>query len=436
MEVMAAVLVVVGLVILLMILRWAQGRFSLHPEFTRKMAHVLMGCTTLSFPWLFTSVWPVLALGVLTAGVLIYARRNARLKTVLGGVERVSLGEFYFVVSVVLVFWLSNGNVVSYLVPVLVLTLADAVGALVGTRYGMSRYQTDEGFKSWEGSLAFFVVAFLAIHIPVLLMTGTGRAESLLISLTLALLVTLMEGMSWRGMDNLFVPIGTMLLLEVFLLLNVPQLALRLVIIAVVSILALAYRRQTTLTESSAMGAAIFGYLIWALAGWQWFLAPLLLYLLYNRLGKIHGVKVSGKDMQAVIRVMIGPMIFLMLYLQEPSENFALPFYAAFGAHLANVCISREDTPERRSVRVHFLLVSILIPWLIFSASWWLIWGRSPEMLWAALTVLPAVALSAVVFLWSYQFARTGEPTGITWLREALLAPACASLCLIPFLTL
>ena len=53
--------------------------------------------------------------------------------------------------------------------------LADAVAALIGIRYGTLQYQTTEGTKSVEGSVAFFFVAFLSVLVPLLVFTEVDR---------------------------------------------------------------------------------------------------------------------------------------------------------------------------------------------------------------------------------------------------------------------
>ena len=51
---------VIGLLVaLLAILASGARRLSWPGEITRKTAHVLMGLTTVSFPWIFDEIWPV-----------------------------------------------------------------------------------------------------------------------------------------------------------------------------------------------------------------------------------------------------------------------------------------------------------------------------------------------------------------------------------------
>lgn len=191
------------------------------PELVRKLLHIGMGLVTLTFPWLFAAIWPVLLLTVVFTFFLIGLRLSRPLQQLLGGVidgvARQSMGEIYFPVAVGLVFLLSAGDPITFCIPMLILALADAGAALIGQRYGTLRYAAGDGEKSLEGSAAFLIIAFLSTQIPLLLFTSTGRAESVVIALTLALLVMLLEAVAWRGLDNLFIPLGAFFLLKSFL---------------------------------------------------------------------------------------------------------------------------------------------------------------------------------------------------------------------------
>ena len=164
---------------------------------------------------------------------------------VIHGVGRESLGEVYFPLATGVLFVLAEGNPLLFCLPVLILALADAAAALVGRRYGRTRYATLEGRKSVEGSLACFAVACLSTDLVLRLWAGTGRTESLLVALVLGLQVTLLEAIAWRGLDNLFIPVGAFLLLKTLLTLDMAWLLAHLgVSVAMVMLFGLsAYRR-------------------------------------------------------------------------------------------------------------------------------------------------------------------------------------------------
>ncbi len=207
-------------------------RRSPNAELVRKALHVGMGLVTLTFPWLFSSTWPVMLLSlVFTLGLTLtrfFITLRSLLVEVIDAVERKSIGDIVFPMAVGLLFHLSAGEPLTFGIPILVLTLADPAAALIGARYGALRYSIYEGEKSLEGSLAFLAIAFFCTLVPLLLLTDTGRAESLLIALILALSLTLLEAVAWRGLDNLFIPLGAFLLLKSFLTLDLAALVTRL----------------------------------------------------------------------------------------------------------------------------------------------------------------------------------------------------------------
>lgn len=210
-------------------LRNYRRRCAPEAEWARKLLHVAMGLLALTAPSLFAERWPVILLTIGFTLFLMALRISPFLKRLFGGVVdgvgRKSLGEIYFPISVGLLFLLSKDNPILFSIPVLILTFPDAAAALIGRHYGRLRYQSFGEGKSIEGSLAFFFAAFLSTHIPLLLLTNIGRAETLLISFALSLLLTLVEAISWRGLDNLFLPLGAYLLLKAYLPLDTAELA-------------------------------------------------------------------------------------------------------------------------------------------------------------------------------------------------------------------
>jgi phytol kinase len=199
------------------------------PEVSRKFLHVAMGAILCPLPWVFHSPWPVVGLCGIYVGLLAARRYLVALDNhvsgILDGVGRRSLGEFLFPVSVGVVFAAARGDRVAYLVPMLVLTFADAAAAVVGRRYGTLRYPTPGGCKSLEGSLAFAVVTFAATHLCLLLMSDAARWESVLVAAVIALALTLVEAFATGGWDNFLVPVGALVMLKALAGSGVPPLA-------------------------------------------------------------------------------------------------------------------------------------------------------------------------------------------------------------------
>lgn len=201
-------------------IRIFQKRYAPHPEWCRKLMHIGSGIVALSIPWLFQRTWPVLILcagsgaGLLAIKHLKFLKQN--IGRVVGEVERKSSGDIYFPLTIAVLFLLSKGDPLFYCIPIMILTFADAAAALVGIFYGVLHFKTRDGVKTIEGSLAFFLVAFICAHIPMLLFTDLGSQEILLIAFLLAFLLMIVEAaVGWKGLDNLLIPLVGFLILKV-----------------------------------------------------------------------------------------------------------------------------------------------------------------------------------------------------------------------------
>jgi phytol kinase len=263
-------------------IRIFQRRCSPHPEWSRKLMHVGTGLLALSLPWLFESPWPVLILCAAGATGMVVIKRAARLREtvgcVVGDVARRSAGDITFPLGIAAAFLLSEGDRLLYGVPVLVLTFADAAAALVGTFYGLFRFETPGGKKSVEGSFAFFVVAFLCIHIPLLLCSDGGQEKAVLIALLLGFLLTIVEALAgWRGLDNLCIPVAGFIFLRAMVDAPVMELVMQEMVMLSLATGIAVFRRWTTLDTSARLGAMLVGYMSWILGGWQGILASLVL---------------------------------------------------------------------------------------------------------------------------------------------------------------
>ncbi len=405
-------------------LRSLQKRWNPHAELMRKAAHILSGLSTLFFPWLFSSAWPVWVIAAGCLAVMIYLRRRRDgAGAVLHGVGRVSVGEIAFPLAVALVFQLSLGRPLLFVIPVLVLTLADAAGALTGIRYGLQGYTTDDGRKSVEGSLVFFLVAFLSTHVPLLLFAPhVGREECLIAGLILGLLVMLAEAASWRGLDNLFVPLSAYFLLDSFVGDSKEDLRWQLFMACTITGVALVWRSRTTLYHGAALGGAFLGYVAWSLGGWSWLAPMLLLFFSYNVVARIEGIQLSARDFQAVLRVVAGPFLALAGWRMTQDHVWMPIAWIIFGGHLANVCVSLcERTEESLLQRVR----PVDFARYIFTA--WVLFGVPAAVLAHAhlpvpLTLVAAVAgigLSAGLF---YRTRKVKRQQPKLWLWEAGIA--------------
>ena len=345
-----AVLTTLGLA--LVALRALQVRRGLEPEVARKGIHITMTVVALVLPWLFDGDGPVLLLAGLAVAAMLAVRLVPALRASIGGVlhtvGRQSLGDVAFPIAVCVLYLLASESPVLYAIPLLLLGLADSAAALIGTSHGLARYATVEGQKSREGSVVFAAVAFLSVHVPLLLFTPTGRLESLLVALIVATLATIVEAVSWRGLDNLFVPLGTYAVLLRLLTFPTPILAGHVIVLVGLVAVAALLRRETTVGGAGVFGVALVAYLAWALGGTAWLLPPALLFLLYTRIwpaakeadGLPHDPSRRPHTSHNVFSVASVGMLWLVVSRSVGAE-LLFPYALAWGAYLAFLGVDR-----------------------------------------------------------------------------------------------
>jgi phytol kinase len=434
--------VLASLAAMLVALDWWQRRANPQPELARKLAHVGMGAVTLCFGWLFDRPWPVWTLCA-GAGLLLAASRwwgpmRQRMGSALGGVGRGGGGEFYFAFSVALIFWLSRntnfarGTNLLYIIPVLILTLADALGALVGVNYGRARYVTDDGHKSAEGSLAFFLAAFFSTHVPLLLYSDTGRAESLLIGLTLGLLVMLLEAVCWGGLDNLFVPLASFVALRIYLHQDAQGLALRLAILIGLTGFMFSWRRRTHLTDSAPLAGALVLYFSWALGGWPWLVGPAALLAGYTLLCPGALKKQPRPTVHNVAAVVCVSSAGLGWLFAAAAGGYGaallFPFTLSFAAHLGMMALAHFRCGNRRPAGWRTVAQSLMVGAGLVMLPYAAFCARPAAMAaWQLALGLAAVG-GAVAMFGAWQKGMDDCPTNASrWIRQGALA-AIASL--------
>ncbi len=197
-----------------------RARQMLAPETRRKLLHVSVGLSALALPIILREAWmPLMLLAAILAWLLAvrawpWLRR--RFGAVLHSARRSSLGEVWFALALALLLLHPQAQGLLYVVPVLVLSLADASAALVGRRFPWIPLPAPAAGKTLAGSTAFLVVAFGCVFLPLALAGSVEISTALAVALLVASLATLVEAICHRGLDNLLVPAVTFFILMPF----------------------------------------------------------------------------------------------------------------------------------------------------------------------------------------------------------------------------
>ncbi len=177
-------------------------------ELSRKAVHILVGCFVAAWPWLL-DWWQIQLLGIgFILGVT--ASQYLGIFKAIHAVQRPTYGELCFGAAVGLVPLMTH-NKWMFAVAILHMALADGLAAVVGVTYGRSnQYKVWGHAKSLAGSLTFFAVSVVLLVAYSLLVGPIGWEHVLAI----ALVSTLLENIALYGLDNLFVPLLVVIVLQ------------------------------------------------------------------------------------------------------------------------------------------------------------------------------------------------------------------------------
>ncbi len=408
------------------------------PEVIRKTLHVTMGLLTLSFPWVFQSAWPVLTLSVVSS-LFIALLKVSNLKQwqpVVCARGRSSVGEIIFPLAIGLTFLLADGNKILYMVPIIILTLADTASALIGQRFGTRKYScTADSQKSLQGSFGFASVALLATFVSLNFFTGLGVPVALCIALIVGLVAMMFEAIAWNGLDNLFIPLGAFIVMKTHMHLSLDVLLVRLILLLAVSISIVLLRRNSTLNGSGIIGAALFCYFTFVMNGIEWVVMPILLYLSYRFLlpNRFRNIR-SEHNIYAVVSVASVGIIWSLLSMLNNRDEFIFPYMLTFAAHAAIIATAHMRFTSFSKQKILFILYAVLKAWCLVAVPLLLLLPKTADSL--ILIVLTPFCIGIPTFLF-YLFNSTKiKPftRATRWWKQASCAAMASLLGLIPLL--
>ena len=370
-------LIIVLLSIALCTIKMIEKKLNLEPETKRKMLHGAMGIVMLSFPYIFKSNFSVGLLAIIAILILIILKRTKlreSLGTVLYSVNRESMGEIFFVISVFLIFCLSKADKILFSIPILILTFADSAAALVGKKYGKKNVaKLNEDAKSIEGSFMFFMVAFMATLVPLLLWTEVGREETLIIATIIGFNLSLIEMICHTGNDNLFIPLTTYAFLATHINLNIESLRINLLILVGIFLLVSIVNRVKSWSKLALVETIVIGYLTITLYGIYAAVPPLILFFSTMRFPQIRENEKNNLYDARIIEtnILVGISICGIVAITGLKNEFFMIYALAYSMHLAiNTFVRLKyyfEIPEEDSLILSFSkgLVLIFLPSIV-----------------------------------------------------------------------
>ena len=389
--------VVALLLVALIIIKIIEKKANINGETKRKLFHMTMGLVMLIFPYIFESVISVGILGIIALSVLLllkHTKLKNSLGTILYSVSRESLGELFFVISVFTIFYLSKGDKILYSIPILILTFADSVAALIGKNYGKKDIsEMNEDSKSLEGSFMFFMVAFMATLVPLQLFTTVGREEVLIISTIIGFNIALIEMISHTGNDNLLIPLTTYAFLATHIGLPLESLRMNLMILGAIFVLVTIANRVKAWSKLALVETLVVGYLTVSLYGIYALIPPAMLLFTCMRFPKRREKEKNNLYDARIIEtnIVIGCAICGLVAITGLKSEFFMLYALVYAMHLTvNTFVRFKyfcDFSEKSSLILAFIkgLIFVFLPSLIIQK--------------VIFNILPSISILAVMLV-------------------------------------
>jgi phytol kinase len=428
--VLAIIITLACLGTIILLSTWGLHTGKLSGEFARKSVHVGMGVICLSFPWLFDSPLPVQILAA-AAILTLFCVRITRLRQSIGSalfsIDRLSIGELLFPLAVAWLFTLAQDKPLHYCISLLLLTLADTAGALAGAKYGKKIYHTTAATKSLEGSIAFFVTAFICTSLPLYFFANLPLIIILFLSFTIALFTMAVEGASGHGLDNLLIPLGAFLLLDYYTGLSSYAIFLRSVVLLALLTILLTTHRKHTFDGGAILTSMLFGFATFTLGGTACLICVL---ILFSR----HIISQHFMPKECIVThstdVIIAIAIPSLFWLTLGREELIAPNIAQFGfiSTLALIiAMLYTGTQKHMEHNTSSLLTALALTTITLTPAL----SLDVPLSYFIPTLLLTTPLARFYFHW-----RTGpdDPAFNHWLKLGLLASIASPIAMLPIL--
>lgn len=189
---------------LFLLIEISKRKFKLNPEISRKIAHLLTALASAALPF-FAAFSDIAIAAAFFVPIMLISKFN-NLFSAVHSVQRRTLGEIYFPAAVGLMATLFP-LILPYTFGLAVLGISDTTASSVGRRFGKHGYKILGVNKTYLGSAAFAVTTFL-VGLSIFSIGSIPLAQSAMMATLSAVVLTLVEGVSPYGTDNLSVPLA------------------------------------------------------------------------------------------------------------------------------------------------------------------------------------------------------------------------------------
>ena len=282
-----------ALIVALICAEVVRKRLNFSVKTTRKFIHVITGVFIAIAPFLLQSPYPLLIISGVFAILNLIAIKMDWMPG-MHATERISYGTVFYPASFFILSLLLWNHYKSVLVTsMLIMAIADAMAAIVGE--GAKKpiaYQISGELKSLQGSMAMFLSTFLISWLGMKFFVpidgiSIDLSHSLWIAGIVAIIAMACESISFKGSDNLTVPLGSAFVLHYMIShATVHNLYFTIGVLIALLIAGGSFFLHF-LSGSGAVSTFLLGTIVFGIGKWEFSLPILLFFILSSLLSKM-----------------------------------------------------------------------------------------------------------------------------------------------------
>jgi uncharacterized protein (TIGR00297 family) len=268
-------------------------RYQFSIKITRKFIHIITGIFIAVAPLVLFSKIPLLIISGLFILVNIFASKLHWMPG-MHATEKVSYGTVFYPISFfILAFFLWQNHKTILVIAILIMAIADAMAAIVGENIKKPiPYQISGELKSFQGSAVMFATTFIITLLGLKLFAQIDNltvavTQAIWISGMVAIITTACESISFKGSDNLTVPLGAAFVLHYMITHTQTQNINFTIGLGIALLIASGSYLLHFLSGSGAVSTFLLGTVVFGTGSWEFSLPILLFFILSSLLSKI-----------------------------------------------------------------------------------------------------------------------------------------------------
>ncbi len=266
------------------------------------------------------------------------------------GSSNKNYGIFLVPVSYLLLVIFFNRYREIALLSMLILAFSDGFAALIGENFPYKPYKLGGSSKTLSGSLVFgiftllfFIVGFYVFTLSAKFLVEYSLWEEAVFAIYFTVIITFIEALSHKGLDNLLIPLFSSILFYIFFYsgrdISAEQLAVALLLVG--GVIAISAKAKF-LASDGLIAASVMGLIIFGLGGFQWAVPLLVFFFFSSFLSKLKKIetdafeKSSVRDAFQVLANGAIPTVLMLMYYYRGSEFCYLLYLTALAAAAAD----------------------------------------------------------------------------------------------------